>query len=355
MGRPDAEADAELLDAYSHAVSTVVARVSPAVVALRHRRGGQPAGAGSGVVITPDGYALTNAHVVRGAAELEAVSDDGRIGTAELVGADHDTDLALVRLPFSGLRHVALGDSDRLRPGQLVVALGNPLGLQATVTAGIVSALRRTLRSTSGRLIEDVIQTDAALNPGNSGGALVDGAGRLVGINTAIIAGAQGICFAVPVNTAKWVVADLLREGRVVRGWLGIAAQSRPVPRPVMQHLGLPGSAGVEIVQVAEGGPAARAGLRTGDVVLAVDGTPVPTADALHRLLDRASIGRPAEVALLRGAEVVTVAVTPSARTGPDLTGRALSGGNRQAPATITSPWPARDTAARRAPPKGGP
>jgi S1-C subfamily serine protease len=311
--RPDSNRDAELLDAYSHAVTNVVAHVSPAVIALRQRRG-QAMSAGSGVIITPDGYALTNAHVVRGATELEAVLEDGRFGAAELVGADPDTDLALVRLPFSGLQHVALGDSDRLQPGQLVVALGNPLGLQATVTAGIVSAVRRTLRSTNGRLIEDVIQTGAALNPGNSGGALVDSAGRLIGVNTAIIAGAQGICFAVPVNTAKWVIADLLRDGRVVRGWLGIAAQSRPVPRSVMLRSGLPTSTGVELIQVAANSPAAQAGLRIGDVILALDGTPVPTADAVHRLLNRGSIGRSVEVTLLRGMEVMTIAVVPSAR-----------------------------------------
>ena len=230
------------------------------------------------------------------------------------MGEDPETDLALLRLARGGLPAVTLGDSQRLRVGQLVVAIGNPLGLQATVTAGVISALRRTLRGMTGRLIEDVIQTDAALNPGNSGGALVDSAGRVIGITTAIIGGAQGICFAVPIDTAKWVVPELLREGRVVRGYLGFAGQTRPIDRRLGRRLGLAIPAGVLIASVAESGPAAKAGLRPGDLILAIDGERTPSVDAVHRLLDRHSIGRRLTLRVLRQGSILDMQATVAPR-----------------------------------------
>ena len=310
--RADAPArDDELLDAYSQAVSGVAADLSPSAVAIRIRAANGRGGAGSGVVIAPDGYALTNSHVVHGADAIEATVA-GRDGVAAtLVGADPDTDLALVRLNANGLAAATLGDSDRLRVGQLVVAIGNPLGLDATVTAGVVSALRRTLRSLSGSLIEDVIQTDAALNPGNSGGALVDSRGRVVGINTAVIAGAQGLCFAVPVNTAKWVVPLLLRDGRVVRGRIGLSGATATLARRVVVHHRLPADSAVQVVEVIAGGPAAAAGLRPGDRIVTLDGAPVRSVDDLRRALARDAVGRAIEVAYLRGVTLERTTLHP--------------------------------------------
>ena len=318
--------DTALLDSFSRTVVDVAERTGPAVVAIRRRRPEHDAddpfapaqGSGSGVIIAPDGYVLTNDHVVRGAARLDAVLADGTSSEARIVGEDPDTDLALLRLARGGLPAATLGDSQGLRVGQLVVAIGNPLGLQATVTAGVISALRRTLRGVSGRLIEDVIQTDAALNPGNSGGALVDSAGRVVGITTAIVGGAQGICFAVPIDTAKWVVPELLREGRVVRGYLGLAGQTQPFDRRLGRRLGLALPAGVLIASVADGGPAAAAGLRAGDLILAIDGAPTPSVDAVHKLLGRQAIGLTLTLRVLRAGKVIempaTVAGRPDAR-----------------------------------------
>jgi S1-C subfamily serine protease len=219
---------------------------------------------------------------------------------ADLVGADPDTDLALIRLRTGQLPPAELGDSDALKVGQLAVAIGNPLGLQATVTAGVVSALRRTLRGESGRLIEDVIQTDAALNPGNSGGALCDASGRVVGINTAIISGAQGICFAVPINTANRIIPELMRDGRVTRGWLGIAGQTQGLARALVRRLDLQTEAGVLVVQVVSGAPAERAGLRPGDVILSLNGVATPSVDATHSVLSRETIGRKLAMEILR-------------------------------------------------------
>lgn len=290
-------------DAFSEAVIRAVERASPSVIGVRRgRRGGADAfdGAGSGVLVTTDGFALTNNHVVRGADRIEASLHDGRVIEAELVGADPDTDLALIRLNASKLPPAEMGDSDKLKVGQLMVAIGNPLGLQATVTAGVVSALRRTLRGESGRLIEDVIQTDAALNPGNSGGALCDAAGRVVGVNTAIINGAQGICFAVPINTANRIIPELMRDGRVSRGWLGIAGQTQGLARALVRRLDLQTEAGVLVVQVLSGSPAQRAGLRPGDVILSLAGDATPSVDATHRILSREAIGRRLELEALR-------------------------------------------------------
>jgi len=294
-------------DGFSETVIRVVETIGPAVIGVRRtsRIRDLYDGAGSGVIISPDGYALTNNHVVRGAGRVEGVLDDGSVVNAEIVGTDPDTDLALIRLSGRGHHTADLGDSDALKVGELSIAIGNPLGLQATVTVGVISALRRTLRGEAGRLIEDVIQTDAALNPGNSGGALVDAGGAVVGINTAIIGGAQGICFAVPSNTAKSIVPELMRNGRVARGWFGIAGQSQELSRALVRRLGLDVESGVLVVAVSEGGPAEFAGLRVGDVVLKLEAKPTPTVDAVHKLLTRERIGARVTLDVLRdGARI---------------------------------------------------
>jgi S1-C subfamily serine protease len=304
-------------DAFSHAVIEAVEKAGPSVIGVRRGRGGRENafdGAGSGVIVSGDGYALTNNHVIKGADRVEAMLHDGQVVAASIVGADPDTDLALLRLGSGAFTAAHLADSDDLRIGELAIAIGNPLGLQATVTAGIVSALRRTLRGESGRLIEDVIQTDASLNPGNSGGALVDGRGHVIGINTAMIGGAQGLCFAVPINTAKRVIPELMREGRVARGWLGIAGQSQDLSKALVRRMGLRGEAGVLVVQVVAGGPGEAAGLRPGDVILSFDDEPAPTVDAIHRLLVKDRIGRKASLAVLRDGQVVHMTLTVTQR-----------------------------------------
>lgn len=294
-------------DGFSETVVRVVDEIGPAVIGVRRtsRMRDLYDGAGSGVIISPDGYALTNNHVVRGAGRVEGVLHDGSVVAAEIVGADPDTDLALLRLNGRGHHTAELGDSDALKVGELSIAIGNPLGLQATVTVGVISALRRTLRGESGRLIEDVIQTDAALNPGNSGGALVDAHGAVVGINTAIIGGAQGLCFAVPSNTAKTIIPDLMRSGRVARGWFGIAGQSQELSRALVRRLGLDVEGGVLVVAVSSGGPADAAGLEVGDVVLKLEGVATPTVDAVHKLLTRERIGRTVVLDVLRNGALV--------------------------------------------------
>jgi S1-C subfamily serine protease len=289
-------------DGFSETVVRVVETIGPAVIGVRRKSRARDLydGAGSGVIISPDGYALTNNHVVNGAGRIEGVLEDGSVVAAEIVGADPDTDLALLRLQGRGHQAAELGDSNALSVGELSIAIGNPLGLQATVTVGVISALRRTLRGESGRLIEDVIQTDAALNPGNSGGALVDAHGAVVGINTAIIEGAQGLCFAVPSNTAKSVVPELMRTGRVARGWFGIGGQTQELARALVRRLGLDVESGVLVVAVSSGGPAEQAGLEVGDVVLKLDGVATPSVDVIHRLLTRERIGRRVALQVLR-------------------------------------------------------
>jgi S1-C subfamily serine protease len=311
--------DVELLDAYSDAVTGVFESVSPAVVHLGVRqevmgRGGQRLegmGSGSGVLITPDGYLITNNHVVERANRIEVALRDGQVLPGTLVGTDPATDLAVVRAGGTALPTAELGDSDRLRPGQIAIAIGNPLGYQTTVTAGIISALDRTLRSESGALIENVIQTDAALNPGNSGGPLVDSRGRVVGINTAIIQYAQGICFAVPINTARWVAGLLIKEGRVRRAYLGLTGQTRPIARRWVYEYELPAATGIFVQQVMPGSPVARAGVHPGDIVVAVDGRSTATFDDLHRATTRLQPGVSVPLRLLRGTELVTTELEP--------------------------------------------
>src|SRR5213079_1334703 len=313
----------ELLDAYSQAVTGAAELVGPAVVSVevRHRveRRGRPArevpGNGSGFVFTPDGFVLTNSHVVHGATRLEAAFPDGRRVRAELVGDDPDTDLAVLRVPPVSLTVAELGDSARLRVGQLVVAIGNPLGFQSTVTAGVVSALGRSFRSVGGRLIDDVIQTDAALNPGNSGGPLVDSRGRVVGVNTAVILPAQGICFAVGINTAKFVTGQLIRHGKIRRGKIGVAGQNVSLARLVVRAHGLEAKSGVLVTGVDGNSPAARTGVRPEDIIVGLDGKPVTGIDDLHRLLASDRIGAETTIVVLRKAERLALPITPDDST----------------------------------------
>jgi S1-C subfamily serine protease len=310
--------DQALLDAYSRAVIDVVDRVGPAVVRLDVKAHDGPAhgGTGSGVVVAPDGLVLTNSHVVGGAVRVDVTTVEGRSLGARVVGDDPDTDLALVRLDAAvTLPAAALGNSKRLRRGQLVIAIGNPLGFESTVTTGVVSALGRSLRSRSGRLIDDVIQTDAALNPGNSGGPLVSSHGEVVGINTAVIMGAQGICFAVASNTANFVLGELVRHGRVRRAYIGIAAQQFTLSRRLRHAAALAQESAVMIATVEPGSPAERAGLRAGDIILALDGTAVTGADDLIRILAGEKIGRTVEIETLRNGNRQALSLVPDERT----------------------------------------
>lgn len=301
-----ASSDEEILDAYSHAVTSVVDKVGPAVTGVSVGRGG-----GSGVLFAPDGYLLTNAHVVRGARRAEVSLPDGSSFPADVVGEDPATDLAVVHVDGPRVPSAELGNSSGLRVGQLVVAIGNPLGFSFTVSAGVVSALGRSLRAQDGRLMDAIIQTDVAMNPGNSGGPLVDSRGRVVGINTAVILGAQGIGFAVPVDTARWVLGELMQHGRVRRGVLGLAAHTRPLDRRLALHHGLTQKTGVEINEVVPHKPAERAGLRSGDILLSFDGRAVTSVDEVHKLLGASSVGRAMAVKLLRGASILEKTVTP--------------------------------------------
>ena len=309
--------DSDLLDAYSEAVVDVVERLGPSVVSIRvvsrGRRGEAGEGAGSGFVVAPDGFIVTNHHVVHGADSATVVFTDGHEAAARVVGTDPATDLALVRVLEGGLPPVRIGSSERLRVGQLVIAIGNPLGFQSTVSTGVVSALGRNLRGRSGRLIENVIQTDVALNPGNSGGPLVDSRGAVVGVNTAMIRMAQGLCFAIPSSTMTWVVGELMTKGRVRRAVLGIVAETRPVNRRVQRGFDLTHPTAVQVTSVRSRGPAEHAGVRAHDLVVALDGAGISTVDDLQRTLSRAVPGTPVVLTLLRnGGHRHDLTVTPA-------------------------------------------
>jgi S1-C subfamily serine protease len=309
--------DAALLDAYSRTVIDVVDSVSPAVVRLDVRSSEQArqGGSGSGVIVSPDGLVLTNSHVVGGTSRLRATTADGQSLTAVVVGDDPDTDLALLRVNESvTLPFAPLGDSRHLRRGQLVIAIGNPLGFESTVTAGVVSALGRSLRARTGRLIDDLIQTDAALNPGNSGGPLVSSRGEVVGVNTAIIMGAQGICFAIAANTAKFVLGELVRHGRVRRAYIGISAAQTALPRRLRHEAGVVQESAVVVAGVEPASPADRAGLVAGDMLLSLDGQAVTGADDLIRILTGEKIGGKVEIELLRERKRHQVALEPQER-----------------------------------------
>ncbi len=324
-------AEGVLLDAYSRAVVAVAERVSPSVANINVRQVGgsmgprrnpnqEVRGSGSGFLFTPDGFILTNSHVVHGAAKIDAVLVDGGRYAAELIGDDPDTDLAVVRIPTVGLPPVTLGDSGSLRVGQLVVAIGNPYGFQCTVTAGVVSARGRTLRSDSGRLIDDVIQTDAALNPGNSGGPLANSRGEIIGVNTAVILPAQGICFAIAINTAKFVASRLIRDGRIRRGYIGVAGQNVTLPRRVSRYHNLAVETGILVVSVENGSPAQRAGLEEGDIIIAFDDQPTAGIDDLHRLMTDRQLGILAPITILRRFEKRTLGIVteePGPRSQP--------------------------------------
>jgi S1-C subfamily serine protease len=299
--------DNDLLDAYSSAVIRAVETVGPAVVKVEVARGG-----GSGVLFTPDGLILTNSHVVEGAGQLTVVMTDGRSIRAVLIGQDADTDLAVIRVDGTALPWATLGDSRAVRVGQIAIAIGNPYGFHHSVTAGVVSALGRSLRARSGRLMDDIIQTDAALNPGNSGGPLVTTRGEVIGVNTATILPAQGLCFAIASNTARFVAARLIRDGRIRRSYIGLAGQTVPIPRAVARENQLAVTSGVFVVSVEPNSPATVAGLRDGDVVLAFAGVPVTAVDDLHRQLTEDRIGVPTVVTILRAARRRQITVVPA-------------------------------------------
>ncbi|GJH11863.1 trypsin-like peptidase domain-containing protein [Caballeronia novacaledonica] len=317
--------DSALLDAYSRTVIGALERVQQAVVFIAvERQVADPrgtrrnvGGTGSGFIFTPDGYLLTNSHVVHGATNIVVTLADGARFDADLVGDDPASDLAVLRIGSAEpLPHVELGDSGSLRVGQIAIAVGNPLGLAQTVTTGVVSALGRSLRSTSGRMIYDVIQTDAALNPGNSGGPLINSAGQVIGVNTAIISGAQAISFATAIDTAKWVIMQIFAYGRVRRAYIGVAGTTTPISRRVQRFFELAFASGVHVMEIVKGSPAALGGLRTGDRIVAVDGIAVDSVDGLQRTLDASRIDKPVKIAVLRGAQKLDIDVTPVEQTG---------------------------------------
>src|SRR5207249_2871104 len=318
MAAPD---DTIILDAYSQAVVDAVGRVSPSVVNIETRRaapkGREPrdprglGGSASGFLFTPDGFILTNSHVVHDAESIQVTREDGQVREARLIGDDPETDLAVVRIGPDSLNPATLGDSAAIRVGQVAIAIGNPYGFQTTVTAGVVSALGRSLRAQSGRLIDNVIQTDAALNPGNSGGPLVDSRGDVIGVNTAVIMPAQGICFAIAINNAKFVASRLIRDGKVTRSYIGVGGQTVPVARRVSRFHKLSVESGVLVVSLEQGGPAEKAGVRLGDRIVAFNGQPVGGIDALQLLLTEQQVGVPSKITVLRLTEKLDFEVTP--------------------------------------------
>ena len=333
---PASHPDSALLDDYSRTVIRAVEKVSPSVVNIdvyknvrvRGQGGGAPgggeagrevrAGTGSGFVFTPDGFVLTNSHVVSGASRVDVTLNDGRRLPAQIVGDDPGTDLAVLRVQAPGLVAARLGESRTVRPGQVVIAIGNPYGFQCTVTTGVVSALGRSLRSGSGRLIDNVIQTDAALNPGNSGGPLVDSAGEVIGVNTAVILPAQGICFAMAIDTVKFVAGRLIKDGKIARAFIGVAGQNVPLHRRVVRFHGLPHDSAILVVSLEKDSPAQRAGLQDGDLIVALDGQAVAGIDDLHRILTDARVGERARLAVLRGTARLELAVVPREAPAPE-------------------------------------
>src|ERR1051326_850212 len=318
VAAPLPAADETLLDVYSQTVASAVEKVGPTVVNIRihrpaidRRPGGETGGTGSGFIIAPDGFVVTNSHVVHGAGKMEVTTADGRTFGASLVGEDPETDLAVIRVNASQLTHAHLGDSRSVCVGQIAIAIGSPFGFHQTVTAGVVSALGRSMRSQSGRLIDNVIQTDAALNPGNSGGPLVNSRGEIIGVNTAIILPAQGICFAIGSSTAEFVAAWLIKEGRIRRSWIGVAGQTVPIHRRVVRFHRLAADQGVLVAGIEPGSPAGRAGLREGDVIVAFEGESVSGIDELHRHLVAKLIGIPSSITVIRHTEKLDLIITP--------------------------------------------
>jgi S1-C subfamily serine protease len=309
---PPPPEDGPLLDAYSRAVVHAADEVGSSVVNIEvRRREGKQQGSGSGFIITPDGFVLTNSHVVHGAERIEVVLADGRRPDAAVIGDDPDTDLAVVRIYAPHLRPVRLGGSKDIRVGQMAIAIGNPYGFQCTVTAGVVSALGRSFRASTGRLIDDIIQTDAALNPGNSGGPLVNSRGEVIGVNTAVILPAQGICFAIGIDTAKHVAGWLIKDGKIRRSYIGVGGQNTPLHRRLARHYQLSTGSGVLVIAVAPDSPAARAGLAEGDVIVELNGTAVPSIDALHKFLTGDQIGVGARLTVLRRTEKLILPIVP--------------------------------------------
>ncbi|HEU0037664.1 MAG TPA: trypsin-like peptidase domain-containing protein [Verrucomicrobiae bacterium] len=315
--RRSATADGPLLDAYSNAVVTAAEAVSPSVVKIDvhksgERRGGREGGgSGSGFIITPDGFILTNSHVVHGAERIEVTLADGRRPDAHLVGTDPDTDLAVIRIYAPNLKPVRLGDSNQLRVGQLAIAIGNPYGFQYTVTAGVVSALGRSFRASSGRLMDNLIQTDAALNPGNSGGPLVNSLGEVIGVNTMVILPAQGLCFAIAINTAKTIAGWLIKDGVIRRSYIGVGGQTAKIHRRLVRHYNLPVETGMLVVGVEPGSPASRAGLREGDLIVEFGGHAIAGIDDLHKQLTGAQVGVRSALTVIRHAEKLQLEIVP--------------------------------------------
>jgi S1-C subfamily serine protease len=307
-----AKDDIALLDDYSRTIVGAVDRVAPSVVNIESRANGSRGGSGSGFIIAPDGFILSNSHVVHGAREIVVNLSDGRESRAQLVGDDPDTDLAVIRIDAAQLSHVRLADSETLRVGQIAIAIGNPLGFQASVTAGVISALGRSMHAQSGRLIDNIIQTDAALNPGNSGGPLANSAGEVIGVNTAVIRPAQGICFAIASNTAKFIAGWLIKEGRFRRGYIGVAGQTSPLHRRVARFYHLANESGAMVVSVEKGSPAEQSRMRPDDVIVAFNDEPIASVHDLHKKLVGDRIGTPCKLTVLRGTEQLTIYVTPA-------------------------------------------